>query len=285
MSPPTENVSSATGAIQRAAEDNMPDYLPDSVESKTQSQPVEPSTVALVHNAAAGHMNTALQIKCNEIQKLWVEADQHDVLARYPIAVHCREVRDGGGYGTGAVNKLANYLGRNPSTVHDYAKVAEFWPDEQQFRNTVMGVGKCLSLSHVVELTREEDADRRQRLMAQALHESWSVKRLAKERRASPGKETDSSSPASKPSLVWTAIAEGVGKQLAGLKVTWEKELPRQIEKAEPEELPTARDRLSQSRQDFDDFHRAGVESLDRCIVQIEERLKLETSKVDQQRA
>ncbi len=158
-----------------------------------------------------------------------------------------------------SAKKLAEHLGWNPSTAYDYAKVAEFWTDEQQFRDAVMGEDKSLSWSHVVELTREVDADRRQSLMIQALNEGWSVERLAKERKASPAEEADPSTPKSAPALDLTTVAESAFGQLAELKSTWDEDLPRQIEKARSDELPTALNKLSQIRRDLDSFYQAAV--------------------------
>ena len=242
---------------------------------------------APVHNAAAGRMNTALLMKCNEAKNIRVAIDQHDVVGRYNLAVICQEVRDGGQYGTGTVKKLADFLDWNPSTVHDYANVATFWPDEQQFKNSVMYEDKSLSWSHVMELTREQDSDRRQSLMAQALNEGWSVKRLKKERKASTVEEDDPGVSPSRPSHNLADVAEGFSTQLAALKSTWEEDLPRQIRKTDPIELPAALDKLLQARRDWDTVYQAGAKALDLCIVQVEEQLKLDAYKVvvDQQQA
>ena len=242
---------------------------------------------APVYNAAAGRTNNALLMKCNEAKGIQVALDQHNVVGRHKLAVICQEVRDGSQYGTGSVKKLADFLALNPSTVHDYANVATFWPDEQQFKNAVMCEGKSLSWSHVMELTREQDSDRRQSLMAQALNDGWSVKRLKKERKASTVEEDDPDVAPSRPSHNLGDVAEGFSTQLAALKSTWEEDLPRQIKKTDPIELPAALDKLLQARRDWDTVYHAGTKALDLCIVQVEERLKLESHKVvvDQQQA
>ncbi|MGO8745679.1 MAG: hypothetical protein ACLQNE_06790 [Thermoguttaceae bacterium] len=229
--------------------------------------------------AVAGKMNDALLTKCNEIQSLVVEADRQDVGARYRIADLFRQVRDGSEYGDGAMKKLAAYLSLNLSAVYDYAKVVDCWPDKQKFLDAVTDQDKSLSWSHVVELTREEDPDRRQSLMTQALNEGWSVERLAKERKASPVEETDSDTPSSEPATALVGAVEGFQEDLARLQVAWEEELPRRIGKAEPSELPAARDKLSQIRKDLETFYQASAKAIDLCIVRVEEQIKLEAQK------
>jgi hypothetical protein len=224
--------------------------------------------------AAIGHMNTAALKKFNEIKELLDKADLLDLMARHPICVQCLEVRDSGQYGTRTMENLAAVAGRDASTIRAYAKVAEFWPDEQQFRNAVTGDGKSLSLSHVVELTREKDADRRQRLASQALQENWSVRQLKMARRASAVKEADSSSPASEPLFDLTSTVEGTLEQLAEVQSTWEKDLSRQIEKVEAEELPAARDKLLQTRRQFETRCQAIVAALDEQIKAIDDQIK-----------
>ena len=246
---------------------------------------LETTTAAPVSNA--GDMSDALLKISNEIKALVVDADRHDVAARYKIAVPCREVRDGSQYRTGDVEKLAKFLHWHASTVYDYAQVATVWTDEQEFGRSVKGRGKCLSWSHIVELTREKDANRRQSLITGALSGGWSVERLAKEHGGSPVEEADSSSPATEPTHAVTAATEDALAKLAVLKRTWEDDLPQKITNAEPDELDAAFEKVSQVRRDFDTFYQAGVRAIDLCLVQIEERRKLETSKelADQQRA
>ena len=138
-------------------------------------------------NAAVARMNDALLGEYHEIMPLLVAADRHDVEARYNIAVHCLDVREGDGrggkYGERAVAMLTKALGWKKSTLYDYANVAKAWPDKRKFDELAAQddtYGKPLSWSHIVLLATVATPEHCDKLAKDALKHGWNVRELRK---------------------------------------------------------------------------------------------------------
>jgi hypothetical protein len=237
-------------------------------------------------NGAAGHMNKALLEQSNKIRDIIAGAEKHDVLARYEAAVAIRELRDAAKYGANAMQKLADFLGWSLTTVNDYARIAEVWPDAKKFA-TVAEKPNCngipLSWTHFTILMREEDVDRRRHLMDQALKRGWTVAELDAQRKPAPvGPGAESTARAedgdeagdeneTKPATPLMAVVNGMTEKLTQLKTAWESDLPNTIAKAPIEELDDVLKSLKEARKQ----HEEALKSIDMAIVQVEEKQKL----------
>lgn len=239
-------------------------------------------------NGAAGHMNKALLEQSNKIRKIIAGAEKHDVLARYEAAVAIRELRDAAKYGANAMQKLAKFLGWSLTTVNDYARVAEVWPDAKKFAKLAEKPncnGIPLSWTHFTILMREADADCRQNLMNQALTKGWTVADLEANRTPPGGTGVKQPKDAggagagagvtSKPATPLMSVVNGMAEKLTQLKTAWESDLPKTIAKAPVEELDDALASLKQAREQ----HEAAMKSIDMAIAQVEEKQKLATKK------
>jgi hypothetical protein len=203
-------------------------------------------------NGTAGHMNDALLKKSNEIRDLVAKAEKHDVLARYEAAVSIREVRDTAKYGANAMPKLAKFLGWGLTTVNDYARIAEVWPDAKKFAKLAEKPncnGIPLSWTHFTLLMREEDVERRRHLLDQALKQGWTVADLVAQRKpapAQPGGEGSRQAEGAggagtedepKTATPLMSVVNGMTEKLTQLKTAWENDLPKTIAKAPVDEL------------------------------------------------
>jgi hypothetical protein len=116
------------------------------------------------------------------IQKLLAEAATNEIDARYRIGVIIRSVMEAEStYGEGAVERLAEALGRDATSLYRYAAVAKLWSDAEMraLSRQPNDHGEPLSWSHWVELARVPSTWKR--WLERALGESWSVRRLARE--------------------------------------------------------------------------------------------------------
>ena len=115
-------------------------------------------------DGAAGKMNNALLKQANTIRNHLAEVEKGDVLGRYKVALGIHEVRDTAKFGSGAMAKVAKFLGRKLTFVNDYATLAETWPDPEVFTKLAEkknAKGIPLTWSHFLVLMRERDEDKR----------------------------------------------------------------------------------------------------------------------------
>ncbi len=233
-------------------------------------------------------MNKALLEQSNKIREIIAGAEKHDVLARYEAAVAIRELRNAAKYGTGAMKKLAEFLGWGLTAVNDYATLAATWPDATKFAVLAAKENKNnipLSWSHFLVLMREEDKERRQSLMDEALKKGWTVEKLEQERQGdsscagntgttdeSKGAVSDPSKaeavPASSP---LKAVVNGVKDQMTAVTAACEKDLPKKLASAPVDELDDTLVSLQQAREQCE----TTMKSIDMAIEQVEERRKL----------
>lgn len=89
-------------------------------------------------------------------------------------------IRENAKYGEVAVEKIARSLGRDASSLHDYANVVQCWgPVEfKQLMKRKSRKGLPLSISHLIELTGVRSAPQRAKLLEKALTEGLSVRDL-----------------------------------------------------------------------------------------------------------
>ena len=226
---------------------------------------------------AAKPTNDALYKAIEELRTLFAEADRKDVENRYVIAVKCRDLRDAGKYGDGAVATAAAKLNRKPATIKNYANVAKIWPDPEKFSKLAAKKGKrgkTLSWYHFVDLTREENGNRRRSLMTKALKEGWSVAELEAARRSKDRKKrkksTDTGKSQSQSSGTSAARIEKASTQLAQLAGSAEG-FHKEIEKVDQDELADVREVLQKGRQAASKL----VETYDQRIEQIDLLLEL----------
>ena len=101
---------------------------------------------------------------------------------RYDVGVVVKQVQDDPDkYGKKPVKLLAIALGRDEDSLYNYAAVAAAWPDKRSF-NALFSCknihGVPLSFSHLIELAKVEDDDRRKGLFQEALDRGYKVKDL-----------------------------------------------------------------------------------------------------------
>jgi hypothetical protein len=156
--------------------------------------------------------------KAAEIRDLWNDADASDVTRRYAIATKCREVCENAAYGKGAVSKLAEHTGRTMTTIYDYARVAERWPDSDGFAEVAADKdgGKPLPWSILVEIAREENDERRQHLLAETKKHGWGVKELKEARSKPPESQEDGQNADQDEGNGGQAVARSVAKKKKG---------------------------------------------------------------------
>jgi hypothetical protein len=123
-------------------------------------------------------MNRALREQCILIQRLLAEAATDEIDKRYKIGAIVRaviETKDGK-YGEHAVENLASAIGRDATTLYQYAAVAGMWtePEMRVHSRRLDAHGEPLSWSHWMELTRAKATWRQ--WLELALLESWSVR-------------------------------------------------------------------------------------------------------------
>ena len=228
-------------------------------------------------NGVTARMNKDLRDAYDEIKTLVVAADLHDVHARYEIASHCQMVRAGDGkgskYGYRAVTTLANALGWSKSNVHDYANVAESWPDKQTFDVVAERKdkdGKPFSWYHIVLLAKA-DAARRDKLVEDAIEHGWNVRELRKKLPTGTAEGDDAMPTAAPQPDVPRVLANAIGtyaRRVATLK-TNVATFDEQIKQAAPADLTDAVvDQLTKARQDLSDLLR----QLNKYIDQVQNR-------------
>jgi hypothetical protein len=136
----------------------------------------------------APSMNPSLATKALELKKLLSERTTKDAKTLYRVAAVVAEIKndekaDAKKYGKGSVKRLAAELAYTGATLYAYARVAEVWNEEafEHHLKAVNAKGFPLSFSHFVELARELDAEKRNRLLEKAFAKSLSVRDIAKE--------------------------------------------------------------------------------------------------------
>ncbi len=135
-----------------------------------------------------GEITGALLREAVKIRDLLDKVDSRNLMARYEVGQAIREVwEEKRAYGSNPVVKLAKLIGRSSSLLHDLMNIARTWPDAEEFAAIVARTspdGARLTWNHFVELSREADTDRRQRLTDLALWHGWSAEYLTTQRRA-----------------------------------------------------------------------------------------------------
>jgi hypothetical protein len=137
-------------------------------------------------------MNAVLRQRCTAIQKLLADVAVNEIGTRYEVGAIIRSVVETKGtYGDGAVELLAEALGRDAASLYRYAAVAKTWPEAEMrdISRRPNAHGEPLSWSHWVELARAPKTWRQ--WLELALLESWSVRRLAREIDAELGEKED----------------------------------------------------------------------------------------------
>ena len=281
-----KNTKSRADALRSvAADDGLTEYFGIVDQPGTDSKSV---------SDAIGRMNNALLTKCTEILDLVVAADQHDVQARYEIAVHCQEVCNGDGkggkYGDRAMAKLARALGWSKSTVYDYTNVAKSWPDRKKFDELAGKTDKFdkpLSWYHIVLLATVATAECRGKLAENALKHGWNVRELRNNLQldaAGPAEEDSAAAPQPKLPRVLDTTVQNYVTQVGALKsnaAAFGAHLVEEIKDADPADLTDVFvDRLTQARQDISEL----LKQLDECLEQVRQRRALAVRTQDSQK-
>jgi hypothetical protein len=145
---------------------------------------------AYLNNGYRGHITAGLLHKAVEIRELLASADSRNIMGRYEVGRAIHELREDPdpAYGNNPevrLVKLAKLLGHSESLIRNLAEIARTWPDAEEFARLAARTnweGKTLTLSHFIELTREPNADYRERAMDEAL-QGRSAAELAAQRR------------------------------------------------------------------------------------------------------
>jgi hypothetical protein len=127
-------------------------------------------------------MNAALKRRCELIRKLLSKAAGDEVATRYRIGVEILSIiRGESTYGTRAIERIAQAIGKSAPTLYRYATVAERWsPDEMRVhRRRENHHGEPLSWSHWVEIAKVQSAARRAALIERCLNEAITAPYLA----------------------------------------------------------------------------------------------------------
>lgn len=116
-----------------------------------------------------------------EIRALLDPVTGKHTLACYKVGAKVRDLDKT--YGRNTIDKLAQELDLDGSTLRKYARVAETWTEDEftKLATQKKNKGGSLGVWELHELTRVIDAGSRERLRVQALEESWSVRDLKKE--------------------------------------------------------------------------------------------------------
>jgi hypothetical protein len=243
-------------------------------------------------NGAAGKMNDALLEQANQTRDRIAKIENNDVMGRYAVACDFHTTRDAAKYGANAMQKFAKFVGWSLTTVQDYAKLAATWPDAQKFAKLAAKQNKNgipLSWSHFVALMREEDAELRADLMAQALKKGWTVAELEAGRKTPTSGPSDNTGTATTDSTAGTAepvaanpviaMVSGVAEKLTAVKATCETDLLKTIAAAPAATLDETLTSLQTAREQVVTLHKSTLNSIDVAIAQVEERRKLEAKK------
>ncbi len=131
--------------------------------------------------AGLANMRDILFEKYEHIHQLLSEHHANEANAKYEIGVHVADVLENANpYGSGAIAKLAEALGPDPTVLRDYARVAQKWSREQ-FNSLMERRDKRrmpVSFSHLIEISRVADAVERQSWINNVCDEGWSVRQL-----------------------------------------------------------------------------------------------------------
>ena len=243
---------------------------------------------------AEGRTNKAMLEKINVIRDRLATVEKNDTVARYEVAVDIHDIRNAGKYGTGAMQKLAEVVGRSESWLNDYARVAEIWPEAEKFAALAAKKNKHgipLTWSHYIVLTREPDDERREGLMERALTEGWKVDELeaeCKKHEAPSGQgdeveraEDDDTAGAdsAEPSNMVKAVVDGIKTEFSATQAKLQDKLPKIIQDAPDDQLDEALASLQEAREQFAGMHASTLESFDLAIAQLELRCKLAAKK------
>jgi len=256
-------------------------------------------------NAGISTIQHDLDAECDRIEKLIVAAEKQDVLARYEIAIGCEKIRKGDGkgrkYGEGAVEALAKSIGWRTDKVYRYAAVARTWPNRKGLEDLLAlgsDYGTSLTWSHILLLVRVDDGKEQMKLADETLKNGWSVRELKAAVKKKPAQPAGNSPPTpvtpppdaapseakpepERPSEMTRAI-ERLRSEVGSWKdnsAAWAKELPKAITNAQPEDLDEGLKQLRQASRDLDAGYQSYKKKLDTCILQMEERCKLEVRK------
>lgn len=227
-------------------------------------------------------MNKALREKCLAVRQLLARETRGTIRAHYRIGLLVSKVRSAAAnrYGAGAVERLAEAVGLDRATIYDHVTVAErFTPSDIKALLKRKGrQGVPLSWSHLVELAKVIDKGRREKLIAAALQEGLSVRKLMERIEESSSEESEpeqiiadedelpapsaeapphdgSASPRPKPAFA-PAVLNGLqemtalGKSWVDQSTRWQAEIFRPILTANTASLDAQLlDRLEQARQ------------------------------------
>ena len=100
---------------------------------------------------------------------------------KYAVGEAVNTVKDTATYGSRAVETLAVLLSYDPSTIHDYAGVAQNWKSWDEVDDILRetnAVGQPLTFSHLIELNPVHDPRDRSAYLRDARREGWSVRQL-----------------------------------------------------------------------------------------------------------
>jgi len=194
---------------------------------------------------------------CNKIRGLLHKAEASDIKGRYRIAKHCFEVRSNGDYGDSAVEKLADFVGWDPATVHEYAGVCAAWSTEQEFLSFVGQPGendKPLGFSFYIQLAKEPKKGERRKLHQRARKHGMTLAQLKSERRnggsQSDAKESD------KPTAPLQIATQAVLSKVDELKdkfERWNTEIPKRISDAKLGVVSSALTDMQRARKELEE--------------------------------
>jgi hypothetical protein len=198
-----------------------------------------------------GAQEIAWNTKREEIKKLLSE-DTSDMLARrHKIGVAVVELKNEDMYGYHAVERLADDLGYDKSTLYEYADVAEAWPakafSEVCGRKTTKGMP--ITFSHLVELTDVDNPKRRAKLLDEVFAKSLSVRAL-REKIGGQSKKVVRAAGATKP-RTFAALFNQVDVAVAVL-ADWKTSLPEMCKAASASEIAGTKVRLEMQRAMLD---------------------------------
>lgn len=152
------------------------------------SKLVAANPAAKARTAILAEMTPETQKVAKLCDECLTKAGAVDVLCRYRVGQHISKVlkqsaTNEATFGVYAIEQIADFIGENPTTLHNLKQVAEAFSEEfiKEWSSRPNSKGKCLTISHFVHAAMPKSAKERETMLARAIANGWSSRELLQE--------------------------------------------------------------------------------------------------------
>lgn len=232
-------------------------------------------------------MPTALQKVAEQMEGKLAKGAQGVVLIRYDLGGMVNTiVEEEGTYGSGAVEKLAKYLGEKATTLYALKDFASSFERNYvgEYMLKPMADGRYLTESHWLTLRQVKKVSDREKLLKQAMREAWSANQLEDEIRSGAVQTKNVRSGGRKPNTPTSPMAGlqkmfSLSQGLANFIEVAEEAVFEKIDEASPDNIS---DVLLEKLESTKETAAAVKEKLEATLEHIEQNIERVRSVLEQ---